>query len=156
MPSPEMEAPASIELRRYKQQVLHDPENGMYGDCLQTALACVLGIDPKYVPCLNYSGLTGEKQKEAEDEFLDGIGYRAIVMPIAGTSAQMVMDWVGRNNPGAVYLLTGKAARGVEHVVVCKGNEFFHDPHPDNSFLTGPCGENTFWVEFIVPKVDYK
>lgn len=37
-------------IKRQKQAFLHKPEEGVYGDCYRTCIACLLGIDRDAVP----------------------------------------------------------------------------------------------------------
>jgi len=37
-------------MKFYKQKYLHDPGNGVIGDCYRTAIGCILEIDPMELP----------------------------------------------------------------------------------------------------------
>jgi hypothetical protein len=39
-------------------------------------------------------------------------------------------------NPDTPYTCSGKSSRGVDHIVIYMNGEPYHDPHPENNFLT--------------------
>lgn len=59
------------------------------------------------------------------------------------------MEFVTINHPDIHYLVGGGTSRGVNHCIICRNREVIHDPHPDDTFLTGPCDDGYWWVNFL-------
>lgn len=139
-------------MKYHKQLFLHDPENGSYGDCHRTAIACILGLEPEEVP--NF----------AEQFFDDTMGFNkafnewaanrnlAIVDIPYDCSLDRVLEAQEVHSPNSYYLLGGLSKNGTNHTVVCKGGEILHDPAIDNSGIVGPMQpDGYFWVSYLVP-----
>lgn len=140
--------------------VMHDPENGSYGDCMRTCLAMVLDMSQEDIPNFGDEKLfPNEEWRHAERDWLQQSGYAYVQIPIYGPWG---FDWV--LNTLAAYgdapvIVSGKSPRGEwnHDVVVFRGKIF--DPHPDDTGLVGPCIDSTanaedpewFWVKVITP-----
>lgn len=146
---------SQVKMRKHTQRFVHDPDSGQYGDCVQASLACIMGLELDEVPVLNGESVSGAIQRDLTREFLKSKGYRIITMAVSAGSTQEVLNWVDYYNPGAVYMLSGVSVRGFNHVVVCRGREFYHDPHPSRDFLCGPMNTGVYEVEFVVPRQEY-
>lgn len=141
-------------MKRHKQLFKHDPANGTYGDCQRTAIACLLDKDdPSEVPNFAENHWEdGAAFDNAVRDYLRSQGFDWFVMAFnwSDASPQEVITYIGHHNP-SYYMICGMGARGVNHIVICKGNEFFHDPHPSDDFLCGPCNDGFYWVYVLIP-----
>lgn len=95
------------------------------GNCWQTAVACVLDLEPEQVP--HFVG--------------------AEVAGIVDDWWIYSYTWMFHHNlnlinlerhlyTGEYYLVMGKTIRGTYHVCVYQNGKIVHDPHPDASGLT--------------------
>lgn len=140
-------------MKFHRQRFLHDPDNGVFGDCMRTAIACVLDLEIEEVPHFNEGGPDGKEFCRRVGEFVASRGLSIFTVPYSGEGGLgPVLESIGHYNPSAIYLLSGEATRGANHVVVCRGGEILHDPHPSDDGLIGPCQPDGFyWVEILVP-----
>jgi hypothetical protein len=115
-----------IAVTELTMQVLHDPDNGRYGDCWRTAIACLMGLpDPTEVPHFVADDLTGgEHYWTATNRWLNGHGYYLNTV------------WLDEVPPGRVAVASGKSPRGTQHAVLWRNGTLWHDPHPDRTGLT--------------------
>ena len=134
----------------------HDPENGVFGDCHRTAIACLLDMNPANVPhfyeIAHKRKLAGQDRDWREDveEFLNLHGYTQVDV-LFGGDLEGLFAYMQDRNPGQYYLLGGKSERGLPHTVICCGGRFEHDPHPANMFLQKPF-EHGYWeVTYLLP-----
>lgn len=152
-------------MRQYKQLHRHDPENGVWGDCHRTALACILNMQPHQAP--HYIGeheLAKNQGKEfdwqaAQEAWLNRIGYTSVDILFGDGEPdpdlhglQGLLGFMGQRNPRIYYLLGGTSPRGTNHTVVCLGGGLEWDPHPDGGFLVGPMDHGFYEVTFLLPK----
>lgn len=138
----------------HKQTILHDPANGKFGNCMQTVIASMIYKEPGDVPNFNEGGPSGYEFNRRLSGYLDKEGFQLIAIPFSGDcTLQQLMRTIDSVNPNTIYLLTGRSGRGNNHVVICKGDDFLHDPHPDNTFISAPCDDGFYWIEFVVPKM---
>ena len=165
----------------HKQLLLHDPDNGVYGDCYRTALGCLLDMPPEQVPhFLENLGAdsTGTEWQAARDLWLAEQGYRRLrigFQPATEAAVEIIREMVtedggdpdtdvypaglpgllqmmGHVNPGIYYLLVGMSSSGVNHVVIGCGDEIVHDPHPSNVGVVAPIEEfGMYEFEFLIP-----
>lgn len=142
------------QITKQKQAYLHDPENGIYGDCYRTAIACILNIDKEKVPHLakEYDNDIDGWDREMK-KFLNSLGYTLVDIPFVGIGTKLpsLLESLGRHSAEAVYILAGESSNGTNHCVVCKGGEIIWDPAIDDSGIIGPCNDQFFWVTYIVP-----
>ncbi|MGB1272595.1 MAG: hypothetical protein ACPG5T_11030, partial [Endozoicomonas sp.] len=105
-----------------KQLNRHDPDNGVYGDCDRTCIACILDLNVENVPHF-MDGVVSTNQKEAfskRTNWLANKGLRETQEMISGShSIDEVLDIQGKYNPGIYYRLFGTSGSGVNHFVVC-------------------------------------
>lgn len=152
-------------MKQYKQMFRHDPENGVWGDCHRTALACILNLQPAQVP--HYIGeheLAKSRGKEfdwqaAQEAWLNQLGYTSVDIVFGNGEPdpdlhglQGLLGFMGQRNPRIYYLLGGTSPRGTNHSVVCLGGGLEWDPHPDGGFLVGPMDHGFYEVTFLLPK----
>lgn len=142
------------QITKQKQAYLHDPDNGFYGDCFRTAIACILNIDKDKVPHLakEYFDDTIGWDREMK-KFLNPLGYTIIDVPFTGTevSLEVLLESLSVHAAQAVYILTGKSSNETNHCVIGCGGEIIWDPAIDNSGIIGPCTDGWYWVSYIVP-----
>lgn len=138
-------------MKFHKQRFLHDPDNGQYGDCHRTAIACILDLELDDVPHFLYDNCDGNEFDRREREFLSKRGLIMINIPFAGTLDE-VLQSIKHNSPGAVFLLAGKSPRGTCHSVVCFDGKIIHDPHPDGGGVVAPCSDY-WWAQFLSPVI---
>lgn len=107
--------------RLHTQTLLHDPEAGVMGNCMQAAVATLLGLDMDDVP--HFAAM-------AEDEWQDAF----TAWLFTGNLLWVVLD-VEYVPEGMPCLLSGPSPRGVDHLVVGVGAEMVFDPHPSRAGL---------------------
>lgn len=137
-----------------KQLFRHDPENGVYGDCYRTAIACLLDLKPEEVPHVHeHNGaLDMGAQTKMMNDWLEGRGLTEISVAFTG-DFEGVTKCMAVWNPGLHYLLTGTSRTGCNHVVICKDTEIVWDPSLNDSGIVGPADDGYFWIAFLGAKV---
>jgi hypothetical protein len=142
---------------RRRQLFMHDPDNGVFGDCHRAAIACVLDMEPEQVPHFAELAFAAEQRGEQYDwredveRFLNAHGLTQADVQFGGATIDELFDYMEYRNPKIRYLLGGMSPRGTHHTVICVGNTFEWDPHPSDGFLVGPM-EHGFWeVTFLLP-----
>lgn len=143
-----------------KQKFLHNPKNGIIGDCHRTAIACILDLEPKEVPhfmgdfwvedCTNGTN----KANQAFDNWLKENNL-ILTHTCYECSLEYLLECQLVQNPDAVYILGGMSKNGTNHSVVGKGGEIIWDPAIDDSGIVGPMDDGYFWVSYIIP-INYK
>jgi len=137
-------------MRFYKQLVKHDPDNGRYGDCFRTCLACLLNVPPEDVPHFLAEG--NDAFWPAVTEWLSHHKLSLFHVPFSGDDLQGLFRSMQHLNPDLLYLLAGKSPRGVNHQVIAQGDRILHDPSTEGGGLVGPCVEDgMYWVGLLVP-----
>lgn len=106
----------------------HEPDNGIYGDCFRTAIACILGFDnPESIPLF----APVEDQKKSYVDFLDSIGYILFEIPWkVNDSIKSPLEFMEYYYPNLPYLFSGLSKRGVGHVAIYQGETLIHDTFP--------------------------
>lgn len=138
-------------MRYNKQTILHDPEHGQYGDCLRTALSCLLNMDQEEVPHFCATNPTSEDLWPAINAWLAETCHLVVYSVAYDCSLEQILTMQQIMNPGLYYLLAGKSPRGCTHQVVACGDQIIHDPAPEGGGLIGPCVEDGFyWVSVLV------
>lgn len=89
-------------------------------NCMQVAVAYMLGLPLASVPDFEQAGSDAWDNFEA---FFADQGFTAEMFP---PTVEIVGD----------YLASGETARGTSHMVVMRGGNLLHDPHPSNAGLT--------------------
>lgn len=141
---------------RRRQLFRHAPENGMYGDCHRTAIACLLELEPQDVP--HFFELQVKAQERGEkfewrlevERYLNSQGYTQVDITYT-SELDDLFNYMRSVNPSTLYLLGGSSARGVNHTVICRGGGFEWDPHPDSDFVNGPLDSGVYEVTFLLP-----
>lgn len=99
------------------QTIFADDPDGVYGNCMQAAIASMLDLPLKAVPHFALFEFWGP----AARLWFEGRGQ----------------EWVRVETiePGQLVMAVGKSPRGVSHAVVWGENGLVHDPHPDRTGL---------------------
>ncbi len=136
-----------------KQLFRHDPDEGVYGDCHRTAIACVLDLEPSEVP-----HFFGDPEKNTEtcfadiESWLNNRGIASISVIYEGNRLSDVLSTIGASNsrrPDLLYLLGGISRNGTGHTVVCRDGEIVWDPSLNDSGIVGPMSDGFYWVTFF-------
>ena len=96
------------------QDRFYDKEKGTKGNCLQAAVASILGLSLHEVP--NFMEAE-EGFWPAYHRFLEKHGY-------------IVFEPRGNVEPECFYIAHGESPRGIMHSVVYFDGKLAHDPHP--------------------------
>jgi len=130
--------------------VRHEPEEGRYGDCWRTCIACLLDLRPDQVPHFLEDGDMDAGLKRGLDWLRDR-GLALCSIPVAD-SLEKLLGMMGEHNPDTEYMLIGTGKRsGVPHVVIGRGGRLVHDPEASRQFLSGPVEGGYYWLELLVP-----
>jgi len=140
-------------VRVQKQLHRHCPEQGVWGDCYRTAIACLLDVPASMVPHVYDHGATSETALPEMDAWLDRNGLTRITIAYQG-ELEGVVAALETLNPGKPFLLSGTSPRGFGHCVVYQGGEMVCDPAHEGGGLVGPQSDGNFWVEYIVRRLD--
>lgn len=100
------------------QTILAGREDGVPGNCVQAAVATVLGLPIEAVPHF----LLWEHWNHALSEWLMERGY--------GLRCRFTSEI-----PDERCIVAGRSPRGISHVCVAEGGEIIWDPHPDRTGL---------------------
>ncbi|QBJ13203.1 hypothetical protein EYD00_07250 [Agrobacterium sp. 33MFTa1.1] len=136
--------------QRHQQLFRHDPDNGVYGDCFRTVVACLLCVDPVDVPHVCNGpddGLANDRMREfltANGIFMIGVAFDGAV------ELERILEIGEQSSGGLPWMLTGQSTNGVNHVVICQGASITHDTSIDQSGIVGPTKEGWWWMEWIV------
>ena len=101
------------------QTKLHDPKNGVNGNCMAASFASILEIPLSEIPKF-------EDMMDKDDWFsvlttwIEGLGFTIVL-------------WQPETYPPGYCLAMGMSERGVKHQVVLKNGVLAHDPHPSRA-----------------------
>jgi hypothetical protein len=102
------------------QTILHDPDSDAVGNCMQAAIATLLGLNLDDVPHF-------AEHDDWDVRLREWSHQRGLIWFTLGVME--VPDW-------APCLLDGKSPRGIAHVVVVRGLTTVWDPHPSRDGLS--------------------
>ena len=132
-------------------QLKHDPEEGIYGDCVRACIASLLDLLPDAVPHFFHDNCSGETAQRRIETFLADCG---LVPFWAGFSGEMplfdVMQYMHVANPNVYYMLYGSTRYG-SHVVICRGMETMHDPAWYSVPIVRPSGDD--WTIMVIARL---
>ncbi|AKU43491.1 hypothetical protein CPT_Sansa87 [Caulobacter phage Sansa] len=131
-----------------KQIFRHRPENGVYGDCYRTALACILDMKPEDLPH-EHRVFGDNEQRQFYDAALKPFGFK-IALFAWTCSLEEVFEVMKISNPGIHYILSGWSRSNCNHSVVALEGEIVHDPSLTNAGIVGPCDNGAYYVELLV------
>lgn len=132
-----------------KQRFRHDPDNGVYGDCHRTAIACVLDMEPEDVPHFAEHFDDADKFNAAAEAFLRSKGLTSVAIAFTGSLDDVLATVARLNGDDLIYLLGGESRTGVNHTVVCRGDSIIHDPSLNDAGIVGPCDDGFYWLTFF-------
>lgn len=132
----------------HKQRFAHKPEEGIYGDCCRTVIACILDIEPEEVPHYHRMLADGE-QSDLMNEWLLGRDLQLVQIPY-DSDPDDVLSAMRKMNPGLTYLLAGLSRTGVDHYVIAKDDKIIHDPSLTDAGIIGRGSDGYTWVGFVV------
>lgn len=132
------------------QTILHDPENGQYGNCMQAIYASYLDLPLEDVPHFLKDNPCSDELWPMVDDWLKSKGYARFVI-IYSSKLDDLQGAMQYQNKGIYYILAGISPRGVCHTVIGMGNKIVHDPHPEGGGLIEPCEDGYYWVEVLTP-----
>ena len=137
-------------LTKHKQLNRHDPDNGVYGDCGRTAIACILDLHPSQVPHFWDGPEDRNRDPQAErDAWLRSRGIFRIVFTLDGELSES-LEYVALHYPGANYTLLGESKNHVNHVVIGQDSQIIWDPSLDDSGIIGPAKDDSlYWIELF-------
>lgn len=104
------------------QTTFFDPEKPGNGNCTEAAVASILSIPLEDVPRF-YTGEGAADFWEKFEAFFEARG----LFPVHRSPSEPRYDFY--------YLASGPAPRGCDHMVVMRGNDLAHDPHPSRAGL---------------------
>ncbi len=133
-----------------RQQALHIPSRGRFGDCHRAVLASLFEVPLHEVPHFCEDGPPGDRFDARVARWLAERNLSSVTFPLQGT-VQSVLLGVARSCPQAFWLLSGMSKTGVDHMVICRGPEIVHDPAANGRGLVGPCSNGFFWATFLTP-----
>ena len=135
---------------KQKQLYKHDPENGVFGDCFRTAIACLLDLKPEQVPHPYQDGEVATLTAlEMMDKWLaETHDLKLVEIPFEQPLPQVQL-WARQSLGPLHYLLIGKSSNGTGHTVVCQHGEIVCDPALDNSGIVGRM-DNCYWIGLLV------
>lgn len=121
------------------QEFMHDPANGVEGDCFRAVLASILDRPIADVPHFAAKTRLASDFWEHVYEWLEGQGYQY---------------WPGRNPPSSAleyHALSGPSPRtkGGFHATVGLAGKVVHDPHPSRTGIAGT--ESEWYFGYLVP-----
>ncbi len=111
-------------MNKVNMSVMHDPDNGVYGDCQRACIASLLEIDLKDIPHFYVT--------DNDDDFFYSLNsYLAAkgLFHLETTTIDFSLpQFKGMCN--VYHLIYGKTIRGTQHATVGLNGVIIHDPHP--------------------------
>ncbi|MCB1688565.1 MAG: hypothetical protein KDI33_08770 [Halioglobus sp.] len=140
-------------MKPQKQKYLHCPEEGQYGDCYRTCLACLLDLDRDDVPHFVDTMDPGEWERSVQprvDAWLRERGFVELALPATGDcDLDTILQLI--SSRGVYTILTGTSATGCNHCVIVGPDRSIHDPGRDNPGIVGPADDGFWWLSVLVP-----
>lgn len=127
-----------------EQAILHDPDNGKYGDCYPACIASVLGIGLDEIPHFYDADRRLKDAQEMIDDFFKGRGLSVCTISFGKAKVRDVLGYCGLHLSNTLYVMSAGSPRFSEtedgnlisrHAVVGCGGHLIHDPHPDKTFV---------------------
>lgn len=118
-------------MKPQKQTIIHDPENGKVGNCLQACLSSLLDMDIDEVP--HFAAHRGPDWFDRMNDWLLSQGYWILT----------ITAWDNQFTPHGYCIANGTSPRGIKHSVIAKDGSIVFDPHPDN---TGLREIDSYWL----------
>jgi hypothetical protein len=129
------------------QSILHDPENGKYGDCMRACLATIFDAPIESIPHRN-EDITGEEQDKMFNEWLARYGVCLQPMSVDGDYFAYMKELGVKT---IIHLIYGYTERGTYHAVVAENGVVIHDPHVSKAgLLPNDAGREWRYVFFMM------
>lgn len=111
------------------------------GNCYATCIACLLDLEVEDVPnfCVDYPA---DEWFQETQRWLAKRGTGTVYY----TGGQTALDELTALYPAAYCIVAGPGPRGCDHVVIYRGGEMVHDPHPSGAGLVEVEGVELFVV----------
>lgn len=132
----------------HKQLFRHKPDEGIYGDCTRTAIACLLDLHPSEVPH-EHRKMEGLEASKLLNDWLAKRGLRTFAVAY-DVAPEQVLKIMAAANPGTYWMMGGASRTGCNHTVVCRDDQIVWDPSQNDSGIIGPCDDGMVWVEVLV------
>lgn len=139
----------------YDQLETHcDVENGIYGDCYRTCVACFLEIEPQNIPAITDPDLS-KYENELNDWLIGNYDLCLIGFPFKGLHSheetmKMFQEFFKLNiRKDMPYIFVGNSPRDICHAVIAENGKIIHDPHPAKTGITGP-SDGFYWIIYLV------
>lgn len=130
-------------------KVKHDPDAGLYGDCVRACIASILELKAEDVPHFHHDNCDAIEANARICEWLSGRGLVPFWTGFPGSEPlDAILQHMGEINPTVNYMLYGNNGSG-DHVVVCQGGKIIHDPSWVNVGLAAP-NSNGFWLTLVI------
>lgn len=134
-------------MKYHHQLCRHDPDNGQYGDCFRTAVACLLDLHPSDVP--HFADDPEQNMWDRARNWVDEwAGLNLFMFPQAGERDE-IMNNMEVLNAGQAYMLMGLSRDGNGHVVLCRNNQVIHDPSWAQQSVVAPYPDGYYLVAVL-------
>lgn len=100
------------------QTKLHDPKNGINGNCIAASFASILELPLSEVPM--FEDISKNDWFGALTKWLESLGFALV-------------HWQSETWLPGYCLVSGISERNVDHMVVFKDGVLAHDPHPSKT-----------------------
>ena len=119
-------------MKPVQQQFIHDPANGVCGDCQRAVIASLLELTIEEVPHFLEGNPDADEFFCRLQAFVNSKGYAYLTVP--ARTGIFFGDCVD-----VYHEISGPSPRGngTYHAVVGKNGQVFFDPHPSNQGLAG-------------------
>lgn len=130
-------------MRFNTQTILHNPREGLVGDCWRTCIACLLDMEPSEVP--HFAALDGNWWANTQAWLMQrGLAlYQYAYMD----------DFEAQGISGCHHIITGPSPRdpeNVRHSVIGMDGQVFWDPHPSRAGLHNEDDRNTWYTTLLI------
>ena len=118
------------------QEFLHDPTNGINGDCLRACIASILETSIENIPHFLRSG----SAKDCNNELNLFLAERGLfLLDVEYSGAKAILDANILIGHACYHLIAGPSPRHKDlyHSVVGRNGDIIHDPHPSRDNLGG-------------------
>ena len=135
-------------MQYHKMTVKHNPPES-YGDCVRTAIGCLLYMKPEDVPHFFDGDPDPAQSWQQIADFLNARGYGYFIMPF-DCEIEIVLAGMSANARDCLYLLFGHSRNNAPHVVVCQNDKIIHDPSWVNVGVPYPSGEGFYYALMLI------
>lgn len=143
-------------MKYHTQANLHDPENGVFGDCYRTCLACILDLErdevPHYVDTMD-PGKWAKIVQPKYDAWLGVRGWQELCIPIPGEGVEVedILHFHKTRTPfPTTAMLIGESRTGCNHIVVVENGKIIHDTSINKSGIIGPGNDGFYWLTWLI------